>query len=1006
MWTTRGTNLVSAHDGEENAKVNVFIQADTSAAGASNSARGMFAQGGENIVERGGEVEITANAAGNALAYGLDAHSRWLSGVAESSTNRVEGDTVMIAAESASGNAAGIRASSANNGPAGNVITGENIVTGRENVTVSAAAGSGNAHGLWAFGGSNSHHTARNIVEGDTVMVSAESTSGNAFGLNAERASQSVLSSVQNIVKGDAVEISAESTSGNAAGLRAVGENITNEVTADSSVKIEADVANGDGGTSRAMNAESGGTNIIARHQDSTSESFNVTIAATKGGGSAEAMFATGAGSTNRIDTGDLKGAEVGITGNIHAANNGRNIIGSEENSTGSATITVNGRTQAQGSGQNLIGREGQDIVNLNDTRTGQALAMDARSGGKNTVEGNSASVIAAGTTDAWAMYAAGTNSVNEVNATGNDEDGVSVTISAAGSNGSSFGLDARSGGENVLDAIGDVNISSSTTGRTEASGFVSFSNAIGLHASGANSSNTVDSKGDVKIDAVGTTNAGARALSAWGGASNTVDGKNVFISADASTGEVNNVFVSVGAAHGMEAEGGSRNVVTALGGHVGIEVTADRTTAHGIYAQGGSWNTVKADTVKIDVSSDNSEGAFGMYANHASSVNTITAGSKVDIDVKLTDSGATRWSNAMHAQDGGENVIEHSGAELAAGERFTVVLTAKHDNPNNPHAHAMWAGANSVNIIDTGKVDSTVELKGRIHVQSGGRNEIVVTDGQNTISLEGHIAAGALNIIKTHEEGTGETILILTADNLDQFNDFYGAWLTRNVLTSGGIIGLEIIAPGVETLADIDWLDALVKAHWEDGFTDFTVRINGGDSIGFESLAAPFGLNLEPFGFDAASAEGITAAAGLLGDITGITVGSDQDDISIAGRASDFDTHNWNGVGLDSGKATIVDFHLGEDFLRFDDLLGQDEALTVETLVEMLQEGVLSLQLQENGVLVFEVHDRTEEHKLLQTVEIQVEGGAANHVAADFNSNFQTQAEMLQQMIYVNSNT
>jgi len=145
--------------------------------------------------------------------------------------------------------------------------------------------------------------------------------------------------------------------------------------------------------------------------------------------------------------------------------------------------------------------------------------------------------------------------------------------------------------------------------------------------------------------------------------------------------------------------------------------------------------------------------------------------------------------------------------------------------------------------------------------------------------------------------------------------------------------------------------------------------------------------------------------AVSVDGDLSGLLAGSDQCDIEIAGRASDFDTHTWNGTGLDSGTTTISHFHLGEDHLRFDDLLGQDEALTVDTLVGMLQEGVLSLQLQENGVLVFEVHDRTEEHKLLQTVEIQVEGGV-NDVAADFNTNLTAQAELLQQMIYSNSNT
>ena len=55
--------------------------------------------------------------------------------------------------------------------------------------------------------------------------------------------------------------------------------------------------------------------------------------------------------------------------------------------------------------------------------------------------------------------------------------------------------------------------------------------------------------------------------------------------------------------------------------------------------------------------------------------------------------------------------------------------------------------------------------------------------------------------------------------------------------------------------------------------------------------------------------------------------------------------------------------------------------------------------------MLVFEVHDRTEEHKLLQTVEIEVEGGV-DAVAADFNTNLTAQAELLQQMIYSNTNT
>jgi len=56
--------------------------------------------------------------------------------------------------------------------------------------------------------------------------------------------------------------------------------------------------------------------------------------------------------------------------------------------------------------------------------------------------------------------------------------------------------------------------------------------------------------------------------------------------------------------------------------------------------------------------------------------------------------------------------------------------------------------------------------------------------------------------------------------------------------------------------------------------------------------------------------------AAALSGDITGVTVSSEQCDIEYAVRASDFDTYSWNGTGLDGGKTTITHFHLGEDHM------------------------------------------------------------------------------------------
>lgn len=233
---------------------------------------------------------------------------------------------------------------------------------------------------------------------------------------------------------------------------------------------------------------------------------------------------------------------------------------------------------------------------------------------------------------------------------------------------------------------------------------------------------------------------------------------------------------------------------------HIGYGLKADVRYASdkaGNYIQG-------VDSVRIEIDPDNFTEVYGMYSYYSSAINEINnSGYYVNLQ-----------------------------GEKAYNPAFDKALTVTIIVPKG--AYAMYGSNNS--IIGSSKED-VIDLTGGIN----GKNAVISTGaGDDIVKLYGKIENLSLNM------GDGEhDRLILRADDLDEFNNFYQTWLT-NLLNKGGH-GIEHIeVNGFDPQEFPSWLKDLCEEKgigFEEQVTPVSIQGLMEDSQGFWAEAAAFAV-------------------------------------------------------------------------------------------------------------------------------------------------------------------
>ena len=660
---------------------------------------------------------------------------------------------------------------------------GSNTITNVQNVTV-VSSGLGNLHAS----GANSINTISN-VEG-TVKVT-----GGVKALWAEKGGANLID------KADSVEIT-----GREYGLYASGTNSTNTISnTEGAVKL----IHTDSNYLAALAAHAGGKNLVdkagsveitgglaglmAFDESSINTISNVegavkitaksyALSAMTGGknlidtvGSVELnrsfanLYASGTNSTNTIS--NIKGAVKGTSDfyNLNAGDGGKNLIdkaGSVEfNSNHSVLNAV-----SAGSTNTISNVEGTV------KGTGHNYSLFAQDGGKNLIDKAGSVEAIAG---AVGLYADGADSTNTIS-------NIKGAVTVRATTGNAQGLRANSGGANLIDKAGSVEV----TGALH-----------GLLAVGAGSTNTISNiEGAVTITGTG---AGTNRYPSYG-LSAEKGGKNLIVTA--SSVEV------TGKNSGLYASGaGSSNTISNVMGNV--KIAGDE---RGMYAYEGGTNSIKnAEDVAL---SGKKSGMHAEKAGHNEISNvgkvTVQAGSVGDA---MGAAGAGSVNSISHADE--VNLAGTWSMSATAGGKNEISNVA--GNVTLTSGIAGWAmnasDANSVNSISTA---GAVTIGGGYHAMqayNGGRNEI--SDIANAVELSGSnvgmiaIKANAVNTIKNVGSVSINAAYGISA-NEEARNEI--SHVAGNVTVAGTSNGITAAAEGSNKISNVDGAVTIIATSYK----------------------------------------------------------------------------------------------------------------------------------------------------------------------------------------------
>ncbi len=406
-------------------------------------------------------------------------------------------------------------------------------------------------------------------------------------------------------------------------------------------------------------------------------------------------------------------------------------------------SVLVQASGGAQATGVSASGNTGQLVGNGIETRTAAVFASGAAAntgiysgnGGSNSIITQEDVTVAAG----YARDAKG----GPVKAQGTTASGMlaehtltTVSVPRTFDNCSNL---------NSLNAGGDVGIMAAAS--SSAAGMRAVSSATGAKASVSmsndRSTNTVTAGGEAVIRAV--SDGKAYGLTAENTA-NLNGGVNAVINHSTLLNQVAAAGVSVAATAGTGAAYGMHAANTAGGG------------AKAAIADSSASNQITSSRVEITAHSDSGD-AHGMYAGNSANQNA-----------SITNSTA---SNIITVGSGPLSVIitAHTGSDLA-------------------REYAMYAGMGGSNQIIgksfQGGAGDYVELHGDIYSLAASTaatgNSIKTGQGDDRVILDGMVKAGSLHIEAGDAQGGSHVadydILVLRAENWDDFSFKYGDWL------------------------------------------------------------------------------------------------------------------------------------------------------------------------------------------------------------------------------------
>lgn len=624
-----------------------------------------------------------------------------------------------------------------------------------------------------------------------------------------------------------------------------------------------------------------GGTNIVQTGGGKD------TVAIGTGG---VAMHSVGANSSNTVSTG-AGDDSINISGSVQSLTSGRNVIDAGAgddaiNLTGGASYAM--YAGGEGSRNVIDAGEGNNTVNVNKW-------ANATDGGANVIQtGSGDDVITFGGTVTSQTDSGGFGGTTEVDA-------------GDGDNTLNFNYEVRASGKFVQGAgqpeLGEGGSMAVSTG----SGYdkITFSRAVGASAGSILNIDAGDGDNELAFGNTLQTHLNSTTHITTGSGDDTLNLKHVQSGADAHT------VINTGS-------GNDTVTIDSTGG----------ANVKGVVAYLGGSNTISSDTVNIHGVEKGIEADRMSYTSQQGYVGADTAQnviSAANVNISADNSG-TASGNAAYAmyaagKDGAsvQNIVQAQGSQVNVADgsitfghahAVTVVISAASGSAEK--AVALLAKGSAVNYIVGSELGDSITIQGHVQVEKNttygskemGENIISTGAGDDTVSIQGHVQVGALNIYA----GEGSDTLVLVADSLDQFNEYYRDWLMDMDGTEWEGMGIESVQVQVSdpsiNLADIAWLTSPSGVFASSG-TDVLLSVNDDYDLN---------VNIDGYG---------DAGGTSLGELAGVVDGFDSLDMS--GGAAD--TLNIDGLldglgnldPLDGDDVTI----LSGDSISAADLVG-----------------------------------------------------------------------------------
>lgn len=489
---------------------------------------------------------------------------------------------------------------------------------------------------------------------------------------------------------------------------------------------------------------------------------------------------------------------------------------GSQVASTHGGDIKINA-----GSGDDTMTFTGHVLAGQSKTtNTGGSVTIDA-GGGNNTIQvGGTVQAIADG-------------SINISTGDGDD----SITLNGSAIAGEFTNIEPGgpvvpvSGGSVTIDVGGGNN-------NIQIGGVVQAAHSDGIFTlNSGDGDDTMIFKGAIMTQAGGSAsfNAGGgnNSMTFTGGIGGEKGARNT-VSSGSGNDTLNIKLVTTGS--------DSHTVINTGSGDDTVNIGMDRNDFNGLYAYTGGLNEVTSNTINIHGNIWGLSASASDLGQQNDSTSNIVTGQNVNVSAGF--GSADSYRVGMEAQfAGGYNVIQAHGSSVdTANGQFsfgsqhaiTVVITAEAGSADD--AIAMMASDGAVNYIVGSDLADNISITGSVKAYMGGENTISTGDGADTITLHGHVDSGALNIYA----GEGYDTLVLVAESLDQFNDYYQDWLL-DINDAGGMsieaVNIQI-NDGSMKLTDLSWLTDSVNGVFANSGADIVVSAGEGfDSLGIDGF-------------------------------------------------------------------------------------------------------------------------------------------------------------------------